>query len=191
MQLFPVPRVSSFRVVQEAATAENTSPLTLDASVQDFGGRRWIVEMALSNMTRDEGNAVSAFLNTKSAGQPFLIAMPIGVDRTGIEVDGADQTGTELATIGWEANAVAIKAGQFISIGPRLYQVTATATADGDGRAVLNLNPKLRTSPANGSTVEVKAPQVVVNAPNAGVPTQAIAHVQSYAITMREMVSVT
>lgn len=76
----------------------------------------------------------------------------------GAAVDGAGQTGSSLATMGWTVSTAGIlKAGDFVAFdtagGRELHILTADATSDAFGRAVLAVEPPIRTAPADNVTL--------------------------------------
>lgn len=61
---------------------------------------------------------------------------------------------TTLATNGWTASVTGIlKAGDYIQVGLRLYQVTQDVDSDSTGAATLSIWPSLREAPANGASI--------------------------------------
>src|SRR3954463_10292223 len=78
-------------------------------------------------------------------------------------VNGASQTGEDLATDGWTASVTGIlKAGDWIQLGTgssaRLYMVMVDANSNGSGQATLTIRPKLRSSPGDNSAIVTNSP---------------------------------
>ena len=168
---FPTARIARLTRRLMAAGSAAVSPFTGTAQVQDWGGRWWVYEIDCAVMSTAEGRALAAFLAALGGGAGrFLLADPSAQGRApaglAIAVDGSGQSGSLLATDGWQAGAPALAAGDFLSLGTgadtRLHQVTADAIADGAGKAALTLVPPLRFAPADGAPVEIAAPKVLL-----------------------------
>lgn len=163
--------------VLQSSVAQVTSGFTLQTQVQDWGGRRWAYDIALSPTADGDGRALSAFFDALggSAGT-FLFADPSISQSVGGTplVNGASQTGSTLAVDGLTPSVIAFRAGDFFSLGSgastRLYRVIANATANGSGQASLSIVPPLRSSPADNAPLEVIAPKVLLRL-NGPVPT--------------------
>ena len=81
-------------------------------------------------------------------------------------VNGASQTGNALIIDGAPASQTGyLKAGDYIQIGSglssRLHMVVEDANTNGSGQSTLSIEPALRTSPANDSTITVSSPKGV------------------------------
>lgn len=81
-------------------------------------------------------------------------------------VDGAGQSGAALATRGWTPCTEAARAGDYFSYdtsaGRTLHMVVANVTADRNGRAVLPVEPPLRTAPADAAPLEIANPTCIM-----------------------------
>lgn len=161
------------------ATAVAASPFTGTEEVQDWGGEWWDYAIEMARMTGRDGRRLSAFL--AALGGPrgrFLFRDPT-IRQPGSTlaplVAGGFQTGGMLVTAGWPPFAEPLLAGDFFSIGTgaqtRLYQLTADVGTDEAGQATLTFVPRLRSSPADGSPLEISAPGVVLRL-TAPVPTR-------------------
>lgn len=155
--------------VLQSSVAQVTSAFTLQTQVQDWGGRRWSYDIALSPAQGQDGRALSAFFDALggSAGT-FLFADPSIEQSIGgtLLVNGAGQTGSTLNVDGLTPSVVAFRAGDFFSLGTgaatRLYRVVATATANSSGEAALSIVPPLRSSPGDNTALEVVSPKVLL-----------------------------
>ncbi len=190
----PLTLIASLERRLITATSLATSPFTGSAQLQDWGGEWWEYQIEMAQSRGRYGRRLAAFF--AQLGGPrgrFLFRDPSIAQSLGAGeplVDGAGQSGKVLATRGWVANEPALLAGDFLSLGAdsatRLYQVTADAIADAEGRATLNLVPRLRASPADSAPLEVTAPVVLLRLA-APVPAR-IGRVESYrfSFTARE-----
>jgi hypothetical protein len=80
-----------------------------------------------------------------------------------VRVEGANQSGTMIVTVGWGAAGLKLRRGQFVTIGDQLLMLTAPVVADANGRATLFFKPYIRIIPANGTPVEVRRPYAVMS----------------------------
>ncbi|MGN6208839.1 hypothetical protein [Asticcacaulis sp.] len=130
-------------------------------------GDRWSVTATFLNVKMDSNGRdwVAQMLLASRATALWALPLPKGgVGAPGAPVvDGAGQLGTALDVKGLTAG-YAFKAMQWVSLvsgGRRyLHMVTSGVTADGTGKATLNILPMLRVSPADGATLEVAAPKI-------------------------------
>lgn len=83
-----------------------------------------------------------------------VITPPIGP-----QLATAAPSGTETVdTWGWRTNDAVLLVGDCIGIGGSLYMVTADATTDGTGRAVLHIAPRLRAASTIGTPIVTTRP---------------------------------
>lgn len=73
-------------------------------------------------------------------------------------VNGANQTGRSINVDGLPNSTTVLTAGQFVTIGNQLLQLTANVTSNGSGQATLSFEPAIRAAPADNATVEFKNP---------------------------------
>lgn len=107
-------------------------------------------------------------------------------------VRGGGQSGSTLATDGWSPGADAFLAGDFFSYdtpaGRTLHMVTEAAIADGDGVAVLSIEPPIRTAPADNARLEIDAPTCIMHLADAatGAPAFSPGVFASVSVSLRE-----
>jgi hypothetical protein len=77
-------------------------------------------------------------------------------------VNGADQTGRTITADGFAASTTVLTAGQYVTIGNQLLQLTADITSDGSGNATLQFEPPIRTAPADNAAIEYKNPYALM-----------------------------
>ena len=145
------------------------SPFTLAQQVVRHAGARWSATISIPPVKRSDSEYWNSFL-LRLRGQfgTFLLGDPNAATPRGSAasaagtpvVNGASQTGNELAIDGLPASATGyLKAGDYIQLGSastsRLYKVLEDVDSNGSGEATLNLWPDLRSSPADGATVVV------------------------------------
>lgn len=141
------------------------SPYTLEDQKFKWPGSAWTAEVSLPP-TRDRRIAsdwISFGLNVEGTYGYFLMGdptakMPQGIATGTPVVSGAGQQGNTLVTSGWtnNTNGVLLK-GDYIQLGTgmaaKLYMVTEDANSNGSGIANLKIQPELKVSPQNGSSV--------------------------------------
>jgi hypothetical protein len=145
------------------------SPFTFSQQVVRHAGARWSATISIPPVKRSDSEYWNSFL-LRLRGQfgTFLLGDPNGATPRGSAasaagtpvVNGASQTGNELAIDGLPASATGyLKAGDYIQLGSastsRLYKVLEDVDSNGSGEATLNLWPDLRSSPADGAAVVV------------------------------------
>lgn len=172
------------------ATAVAASPFTGSEEVQDWGGEWWDYGIEMARTTGRDGRRLSAFL--AALGGPrgrFLFRDPTIRQPESLLapfVSGGFQTGNQLVTAGWPSFSTPLLAGDFFSLetggGTRLHQLTADAITDDAGQATLAFVPRLRSSPADGTLLEIAAPAVVLRL-TAPVPTR-IGRAESFLFTL-------
>jgi hypothetical protein len=162
---------SRFRLLSNTQTF--VSPLDRSVQTLELPGARWAAEFTLPPMKRAQVAAWLAFLvQCRGGAGRFYAGDPDGKTPRGVatgapQVDGASQTGVNLATKGWSASVAGIlKAGDYVAFdagaGRELHLLTADAASDGAGKATLALEPPIRTSPANNATLIVNAATCVM-----------------------------
>jgi len=145
------------------------SPFTFSQQVVRHAGARWSATISIPPVKRSDSEYWNSFL-LRLRGQfgTFLLGDPNGATPRGSAasaagtpvVNGASQTGNELAIDGLPASATGyLKAGDYIQLGSaasaRLYKVLEDVDSNASGQATLNLWPDLRSSPADGAAVVV------------------------------------
>jgi len=171
MSELPLTLVESLERRLVTAVSAQTSPFTGGQQIQDWGGAWWEVTFEVGLTKGRDGRRLSAFFTALGGVRGWFVLRDPSAARPdlaqrGIAVSGAGQSGDTLTTSGWDADALALEAGDFFSLGTgqdmRLYQITADVTADANGVAVLTFTPRLRQSPVDMSPVEVAAPGVAL-----------------------------
>lgn len=158
-------------------TARAKAPWTFQDLVQVFDGEMWRGELSIALQREADGRELAAWITSLKGGRGTFklgdpaTAAPLGsaVDEPGEPiVDGAGQTGSQLAISGLPVNAVGyLLAGDMVQLGTfaagnaHLHMVLTDISTSGTDKATLDLFPTLRESPANGSEVVLVNPQGV------------------------------
>jgi hypothetical protein len=171
MSELPLTLVESIERRLATAVSAQVSPFTGSQQIQDWGGEWWEVSFDVALTKGRDGRRLSAFFTALGGVRGWFVlrdpsaARPDLASKT-ISVAGSGQSGDTLTTSGWDAEALALEAGDFISLGTgqdmRLHQITADAYADATGAAQLSLTPRLRSAPVDLSPVEIAAPGVAL-----------------------------
>ncbi len=162
-----LPTTTDFRRVTmsgESVVALSRSIFTRTAQAQEHAGMLWHIGITLKPMKRAAAEAWIAFLLKLNGRQgTFLMYDPAGPTARGSLlgtplVDGAAQTGQELATKGWTATQTGVLlAGDYLSLGTgeqtRLHKVLDDVDSDGSGLATINIWPRLRESPGDSDAL--------------------------------------
>ncbi|MFH1806824.1 MAG: hypothetical protein ABID63_18240 [Pseudomonadota bacterium] len=169
------------------------SPFTGKAQVQVSPRQQWAASLTLPPIrNRDrQDDFIGFLLALNGAAGSFVLTDP---DYTGPRgaatgspvVDGAGQAGNSLAIKGFDANVTGIlKRGDRIGLGSgsslRMYRIVADADSDGDGKAVVDIWPFLRATPANETPVGVGAVGAVFMIPG-GIPTWVVDRIRDHEI---------
>lgn len=107
-------------------------------------------------------------------------------------VRGGGQSGNALVTDGWSPGAEIFAAGDFFSYdtpaGRTLHLVTEDVIANVVGRAVLPIEPPIRTAPAAGTPLEIDSPSCIMRLADAGsgAPAYAPGVFASVSVSLRE-----
>lgn len=175
MPTTPAPRLVNLIAV--SATSVSRSVFTFSSQVHKHAGQIWGAEITLPLMARENAEEWTAFLlklngpyGTFRLGDP-LAKSPRGSASGVLTIDGAGQSGQTVAITGLPASISGVfLAGDYIEIEERLYKVLVDANSDGSGDAVLDIWPRLRSSPINGAGVTYLNPTGLFRLTNSTVP---------------------
>lgn len=155
----------------EVVVGETTSPFTMNSQQYLWPGERWVLSFNLPAITsRALAAEWKAFgLKMKGKYNRFLCGDPLGKVPRGVAtgtpvIDGAGQTGNVLATSGWTTGVTGIMLkGDYFQLGTgmssTLHMLTEDANSDGSGDTLLNFEPSVKTSPADGAVITVQNPR--------------------------------
>ena len=152
-----------------AVTQEHRSPLDGTVQTQGLSAARWEARVEYYNVSADDAAILKAFIVAMRgrAGRVYVREFgrpgPRGVGGGTPVVDGAGQAGASLAVAGGPLSTSGwLQTGDIFGVNGQAYMLTAPANTDGTGDATLAIAPPLRSSPANGATVTLVAPQVTM-----------------------------
>jgi hypothetical protein len=144
----------------EFAVGQSMSPTTFQGEFFEHVGQRWVASIRLPPMIREDaeewvawGLALNGTLGTFRIGDP-MGATPRGALGGTPVVDGAgQQLSKTLATRGWSASTLVLKAGDYIQLGNRLHKVLTDSTSDGSGDLTLDIFPRVRDALTDGQAI--------------------------------------
>ena len=137
------------------------SSLTNEVQRRNLSGSFWMAEYSLPPMARSNWSAWQAFFNQlQGRRNTFNGFCPDSKNTQGTAtgtplVNGSTQTGNSLITDGWTVSTSILKAGDFISVGGELKQVSLDVSSDGSGNATITFQPAIRNSPSDNSSIVV------------------------------------
>lgn len=161
------PSSTSFRI--KRIVGASTSIFTGEQQVYQYSGEWWECEVSMPPMRLSAARAFVAFLVSLRGqyGSMYLgdwdARIPLGTASSSEGtplVNGASQTGNTLVCDGAPNSQTGyLKAGDYIQIGTgasgKLHMVVADSDSDGSGNFSLDIEPALRTSPADNTTIVV------------------------------------
>ena len=157
----PKPSEMSWRLVQPAQN--NINAWTGGRQVIASGRGWWECEYALPPIVGTENfNPWRGFIaSMRGAANDVQIPVdptPQSALANTVLVNGAGQFGRSINTDGWPVSTTILTAGQFVTIGDQLLQLTADVTSNGSGQATLSFEPSIRTPTTDNAPVEYKNP---------------------------------
>lgn len=157
----PKPQTMSWRLVQPAQV--NVSGWTGKRQVIASGRGWWECQFGLPPIVGTTNvNAWRAFVaQARGGANDFQILVDPTAQSSASAtplVNGAGQTGRSLVTDGWPVSTTVLYAGQFVTIGDQLLQLTSNITSNGSGQATISFEPAIRVSPADNTPIEFKNP---------------------------------
>ena len=171
---YPLSMPTNHNVATISLSAQNAvgitmSPYNNKLTVYKHQGQRWQADISLPLMKRaDAEEWITFFMKQYGGYGTFLLGDPNAATPRGSAasaagtpvVNGASQTGNELAIDGLPASATGyLLAGDYIQLGSgstaQLYKVLDDVNSNASGEATLTIWPDLRSSPADDATVAV------------------------------------
>lgn len=154
----PTPAPARVTFFANVAAAVTRSPFTFNQQVQLHQGDYWQASVTLPGLEQSDAENWIAFLlllngpvGTFAMGDPLGTTPRGSIDGTPI-VHGSSQTGYTLTTRGWNPSSFAVlRVGDYVQVGQRLHKVLRDVDSDSDGIAVLDIWPRLRESPSDGT----------------------------------------
>jgi hypothetical protein len=164
----PTVGISAVKFRQRSVVAVSRSPFTFQHQNQVSAGQAWLVDVLVRPMQRvDAEEWIAALLSLNGKQGTFLLGDPAGTSPRGSGagspvVNGGSQIGQLLSTSGWTPSAQGVLLrGDWIQLGgtgspatpKRIYRVLKDVNADASGLASVDIWPRIRESPLNGSAV--------------------------------------
>jgi len=141
------------------------SPLSGTVRTEQVHPQFWEASLSFVNLKADEGQKLEAALwRVQGAANRILVPMSDyvrqGAGGGSPVVSGGSQTGLSLATSGWPASTLVLKAGDRFGVSGQAFSVAADVTSSGTGTATITLANNIRTAPANGVSLQINTPTV-------------------------------
>lgn len=155
------PSSVSWRLVSN--TQRFTSKFNQATQTVRFPGSLWRASMTFSKLDDYEARAVESIIVTLDGGAGRIWMGDYGrwgrPEQGTPVVAGVNQTGFSLNTSGWTPNTIVALRGDYFQIGNEMKLLTTDVVSTAAGLAVLNFGPMLRTSPANGTAINLRNPR--------------------------------
>ena len=165
----PDHRFASMSMRLRRANAMTESTFTLQQQVYQYTGAVWEAEIRLPPMSYSDAKRWEAFiLSLRGMRGTFLMGNPLHTNlsgtATGIQLDGAGTIRDTSIAITGSANGT-IKAGDYFQIGSgddsHLHVVVQDETLDVSGAGSIDIEPPLRTTYADNTTLDFTLPKGV------------------------------
>lgn len=153
----------------DSVVSSARSPFTRQEQVQVYPGQQWLLTVEYPPLPPEIAADLLADLTALNGREGTFLFHPWTVRRGAASgtplVDGADQTGTDLATKGWTPSVPVLRKNDYIGFGSgassRVHTVLQDVTSDGDGKAVIPVWPKPRAAYADEAPLTVTDPMAV------------------------------
>lgn len=161
----PKPSTMSWRLVQPAQ--QNISQWTGARQVLASGRGWWECSLTLPPIVGETAvNSWRAFTAlARGAANDFRVPvneLSQSSSTATPQINGANQTGRSLNTDGWPNSTTVLYAGQFVTIGNQLLQLTADISSNASGQATISFEPAIRVSPSDNAAIEFKNPYALM-----------------------------
>lgn len=146
----------------ESNTKTFRSPFNGASQTVRFPGTRWVCSLTFNNLSDEKARRIDSLVAELDGEYGRVKIRDWG--RSGRTpagsplVDGANQTGTELHSKGWNAGTVVLRQGDYITVNDELKIVTADVSSASNGTALIPFAPMLRSSPPANTVIEVANP---------------------------------
>lgn len=185
----PKPSGMAWRLVMPSQV--NVSPYTGARQVVSSNRGWWECTMSLPPIVTTASIKPWRSFIAKSRGSANNFQVPVDPTAQSSlsetpQVDGANQIGRTLNTDGWPASTTCLSAGDFITIGNQLLQLTEDITSDSSGDASISFEPAIRTSPADDASIEFKNPFALMYLTEEPVLDVSSGEIYSLSLSLRE-----
>jgi hypothetical protein len=158
----------SMRLVRAVSMTE--SAFTLQQQVFQYDGARWQMEITLPPLTYADARQWEAFiLSLRGMRGTFLMGNPLHTQPTGtattVLLNGQATVRSTSIAVDGSTQGSTLKAGDYFQIGSgndaHIHQVAQDATFNASSQATLDIEPPLRTTYANNTTLDFTLPKGV------------------------------
>lgn len=160
---------ASFTMRMKRVVGYNESTFTLEQQVYEHQGARWEAEVTLPPMTHTEARQWQAFfISLKGRRGTFIMGNPLQDDiagtATAATLNAAAAVRATEITVDGSSDGTTFLAGDYFQIGTgddsHIHQVVQNATF-ASGSATLTIEPPLRTTYADNTTLDLTYPKGV------------------------------
>lgn len=152
------------------AVGLTASPFTLQQQVYQYDGARWEMDITLPPLSYVEARQWEAFiLSLRGMTGTFIMGNPLHDEPQGtattVLLNGAGTVRSTSISVDGASSGQTLKAGDYFQLGSGLdahiHQVVQDATFNGSGQATLDIEPPLRTTYANNTSLDLTLPKGV------------------------------
>ena len=138
------------------------SPFNGASQTVRFPGTRWLCSLTFTNLSDDKSRRIDALVAALD-GEYGRVKIrdwrrsgrtPAGAP----VVSDANQSGVSLGTKGWAPGVVVLRTGDYFTVNDELKMVTADASSNSSGAAIIQFAPMLRSTPPPNAPLEISAP---------------------------------
>lgn len=160
--------IAEMTIVPRNVVGISESPFTFEQQVFQHQGQRWEINVQTNILPRASANDWRAFLSSlMGAYGTFAMGDPMGGVPRGTAAGSAkvrvdSQTGNELDFYDAETSVNSwLVPGDYIQLGTggsaTLHRVIARPTTNASGAGILDIWPRLRSSPSSGAAIIVRS----------------------------------
>ena len=129
--------------------------------IQKNLGDRWIGKITLPVLNLDQAaewlgffDALDGYVGKFRLPHPDFTEIRGHASNGQGRISGAGQLGTQINTSGWGSNMINLfRRGDIIEVDNRMKRITADASSDSGGSAILNIAPAFYTAPSNNASI--------------------------------------
>lgn len=167
-----------------------TSPFTNSQQIAGHPGGYWECSIDLPLLDQQQARLMSSFIHSLHGMMgTFRLypwnRRPAPAAGNGV-VDLGGQSGGQLVSRGWSANATVLRRGDYITVSDQLLEVLQDVASNDLGQAIIPVAPWLRVPPANGAAINYRSPYAVMRLTEDGAESSYQGIIGSASLSCRE-----